>query len=258
MSNTTDSQSLAIIVRELRRFNPDTEPSADQLDQRITSARSIIRFVDQTSLLRSTTYVQDQVLIISLLQDLAYHDPDSGAIFDIAQWCVRHWLRLLQQYPEDVGVLQGLGQSWLLRSQSSLARIQREEESPSSDSYCSQARSTYNDSWDEAAEITRANAEANSWRHMANYVEARGTLVPATEYLTRAVNVAERNGVLRGQLLALAAEAYMSLGNVAYAPANEQYFRKALAYLRRASQIPGYTLSPYLRRYLEDYGRLPD
>ena len=107
MSNTTDSQSLAIIVGELRRFNPDTEPSADQLDQQITLARSIIRFVDQTSLLQRTTHVQDQVLTISLLQDLAYHDPDSGAILDIAQWCVRHWLRLLQQYPEDVGVLQG-------------------------------------------------------------------------------------------------------------------------------------------------------
>ncbi|ERF72206.1 hypothetical protein EPUS_02093 [Endocarpon pusillum Z07020] len=239
MSNTTDSQSLAIIVRELRRFNPDTEPSADQLDQQITLARSIIRHVDQTSILQRATYVQDQVLIISLLQDLAYHDPDSGGIFDIAQWCVRHWLRLLQEYPEDVGVLQGLGQSWLLRSQNSLARIQREEGSPSSGSYYSQARSTYNGSWDEAAEIARATAEANSWRHTANYVEARGTLVPATEYLTRAVNVAERNGVLRGQLLALAAEAYMSIGNVSYAPGNEQYFRQALAYLRRASQIQG-------------------
>ena len=106
MSNTTDSQSLAIIVRELRRFNPDTEPSADQLDQQITLARSIIRFLDQTSLLQRTD-AQDQVLIVSLLQDLAYHDPDSGAIFDIAQWCGRHWLSLLQQYPEDVGVLQG-------------------------------------------------------------------------------------------------------------------------------------------------------
>lgn len=107
MSNTTDSQNLAIIVRELRRFNPDTEPSSHQLDQQMTLARSIIRFLDQTSLLQRTTHVQDQVLIISLLQDLAYHDPDSGAIFDIAQWCVRHWLRLLQQYPEDIGVLQG-------------------------------------------------------------------------------------------------------------------------------------------------------
>jgi hypothetical protein len=47
---------------------------------------------------------------------------------------------------------------------------------------------------------------------------------------------------------AQAAEAYMSLGNVSYTPSNEQYFRQALMYLHRASQIHGYTLSPYLRR----------
>lgn len=97
----------------------------------------------------------------------------------------------------------GLGQGWLLRSQNSLANIQREEGSPSSGSCCSQTRSTYNSFRNEAAEIERANAEANSWRHTSNYVEARGTLVPATEYLTRAVNIAERDGVLWGQLLSL-------------------------------------------------------
>jgi hypothetical protein len=40
----------------------------------------------------------------------------------------------------------------------------------------------------------------------------------------------------------------MSLGNVSYSPANERLFRQALIYLRRASQIPGYSLTPYLQR----------
>jgi hypothetical protein len=70
-----------------------------------------------------------------------------------------------------------------------------------------------------------------------------------------------------------AAEAYMSLGNVSYSSVNERYFRQALLYLRRATQISGYTLSPYLQQfvplsliykysqshsYLDDYGRLID
>ena len=42
----------------------------------------------------------------------------------------------------------------------------------------------------------------------------------------------------------------MSLGNVSYQPANEQQFRHALIYLHRASQIPGYSLSPYLQRWV--------
>jgi hypothetical protein len=40
----------------------------------------------------------------------------------------------------------------------------------------------------------------------------------------------------------------MSLGNVSYSHHNEQYFHRAIRYLRRASQIPDYHLSPYLQR----------
>jgi hypothetical protein len=69
-----------------------------------------------------------------------------------------------------------------------------------------------------------------------------------------------------------AAEANMSLGNVSYSHQNEQFFQRAVRFLRRASQIPGFRLSPYLQRYkilpreerdfadhgsyLDDYGRL--
>jgi hypothetical protein len=89
----------------------------------------------------------------------------------------------------------GLGQGWLLRSQTSLARIQCDEGSPSSGSSGGQAQ--------EAAEFARAAADANARRHTSNYVEARGTLIPATEYLTRAIHAAERQGILRGRLLSL-------------------------------------------------------
>lgn len=42
----------------------------------------------------------------------------------------------------------------------------------------------------------------------------------------------------------------MSLGNVSYSSVNEQYFRQALTYLRNASEIGDYTLSPYLQKYV--------
>ena len=49
----------------------------------------------------------------------------------------------------------------------------------------------------------------------------------------------------------------MSLGNVSYSHHNEQYFQQAVRYLRTASSIEGFQLSPYLRRYaliLPQYG----
>ena len=47
-----------------------------------------------------------------------------------------------------------------------------------------------------------------------------------------------------------AAEAYISLGNVSSDRINEQYFRQALYYLRRANEIPGYTLCTALQQYV--------
>jgi hypothetical protein len=107
MSNNMDIQHLATIMRELRRLGPDSTSSGYQLDQQVALARSIIEYLDQTFLLQRVARLDDQVLIVSQLQDFAYYDADSGGIRDIANWCVRQWLRLLQQYIEDVGVLQG-------------------------------------------------------------------------------------------------------------------------------------------------------
>jgi hypothetical protein len=108
MSNIMDSQLLAAIIRELRHFGHDLRPRSEQFERQVALARSIIRSLDQTALLQRATRVDDQVFIISQLQDFAYYDADSGAIRDIAEWCVRQWLRLLQQNPEGVAILQGL------------------------------------------------------------------------------------------------------------------------------------------------------
>ncbi|KAK5243126.1 hypothetical protein LTR16_008094, partial [Cryomyces antarcticus] len=53
--------------------------------------------------------------------------------------------------------------------------------------------------------------------------------------------------MLTGDLLATTAEAYMSLGNVSYTRINEQYFHQAISYLRMATNVPGYSLSPHLQ-----------
>lgn len=111
----------------------------------------------------------------------------------------------------------------------------------------------------------RAAAEAEARLHTADYVEARGILLPATEYMAEAVEAATAQGVISGDLLATvslihsrshsmltilsqAAEAYMSLGNVSYPRTNTRYFREALLYLRRAAELPGYRLPAWLQQ----------
>jgi hypothetical protein len=54
---------------------------------------------------------------------------------------------------------------------------------------------------EEARDAERATAEADARAHTADYVEARGMLIPAVDYFSRAVEVAERVGELTGELL---------------------------------------------------------
>ena len=52
----------------------------------------------------------------------------------------------------------------------------------------------------------RAFAEAEQRLHTADYVEARGILLPATEYLQRAVDAARSQGNVTGFLLSTVRE----------------------------------------------------
>lgn len=99
-----------------------------------------------------------------------------------------------------------MGRAWLSRAQPALARIHREEGSSSSGRSSGRPGTgngpAYTSS-DEARDAARAAAEADAQLHTADYVEARGILLPSTEYFTRAIAVADRGGTVTGRLLAL-------------------------------------------------------
>jgi len=48
---------------------------------------------------------QWQLPVISVFQRVAYADADNGAVFDVAAWCLRQSLTLLQIYPDDPEIL---------------------------------------------------------------------------------------------------------------------------------------------------------
>ena len=56
---------------------------------------------------------------------------------------------------------------------------------------------------EDARESARAVIEADARAGTADYVEARGTLLPSTEYFQRAVSAAERRDSVTGELLSL-------------------------------------------------------
>jgi hypothetical protein len=102
---------------------------------------------------------------------------------------------------------------------------------------------------------------------MADYVEARGILLPAIEYLSRAVDNAHAQENVTGTLLATvyitswwwrdlaltssqAAEAYMSIGNVTSSRMNDRYYRQAMIYLREAAEMTEYSLPTHLAQWV--------
>ena len=150
-------------------------------------ARTIIAQLDSTTFMQEPTRTSEQVTIVAGLQILAFKDVDNGSVLDIASWCSRQWLVVVQRDPQNVSALRGLGQMWLSRAQPALARI-----------HASQGRSSSgggNSSRSESA------AEAERRVGTADYVEARGFLQPATEYLERAVAAASNQDAISGDLL---------------------------------------------------------
>ncbi|RMZ86918.1 hypothetical protein DV736_g5856, partial [Chaetothyriales sp. CBS 134916] len=255
-----EEQRVAEIIARLRSAHAEGSQAQGSISSRLSTARAMIAFLDSSNFIDWPDRYDDQVFVISELQNLAYHEADRGGDIEIGQWCIRQYLHLLAQSREDnVEVLTGLGQAWLLRAQSTLARIGRNDGSSSGASSTRPSSSTGRVSFtssDDARETARATAEADALAGTPDYVEARGMLLPAAEYFQRAITAAESLHRLDGALLSLAAEAHISLGSVSPSHHNEQYFNQAISYLQTASQITGFHLSPFLQHYLDDFGRL--
>ncbi|KIW76659.1 hypothetical protein Z517_09103 [Fonsecaea pedrosoi CBS 271.37] len=202
--NLIEEAQIEGAIREVRRI-ADTNPSApESWEQRLHIARTAIATLDATGFVQMPNRNTDRTFVIATLQSLAYHDAEGVGVTDIAEWCMNQWLLLLQRNTEDLSALRGLGQAWLARSQSVLARIHRTEGSSSSGSsgrpQSLSERLSYSTA-EESRDAERATAEADARAHTADYVEARGMLIPAVDYFSRAVNVAERDGEPTGELL---------------------------------------------------------
>lgn len=96
---------LSIARADLRRICDLLDQSSANFEQYASAARSIIRELARSEMLHAPLSHQEQAWFISKLQQVAYHDPDSGGVQDIAEWCVGQWLRILQNDSENLDAL---------------------------------------------------------------------------------------------------------------------------------------------------------
>lgn len=167
----------------------------------VNLARSVITHLDATSFIQQESRTTEQIWMITGLQRFAEADIDNGGVPDVASWCARQWMTIYQREPHNIPALRGIGQSWLSRAQPILARIHRVDGSSSSSGGSSQPSALSQRSSDEERQAAAATVEAERRAGTEDYVEARGILQPATEYLERAVAAATAQGVLSGDLL---------------------------------------------------------
>ncbi|MCJ1389272.1 hypothetical protein MMC18_002128 [Xylographa bjoerkii] len=236
---------IAALEMDLRE-NPNMSVSSPQKWLScLQFARSTITTVDGMPQLRNQLGSGPWTRLIRALQTLAYQDPDTGGEVDIALWCERQWATEVQRQPNNIAALQGLGHAWLLKSQKILARIYREEGSPSSSSSTtSMPRNRMRNHEQNTRDSSRINSQ--------DYVEARDTLLPSLEAFDRALDVANAQGGASGDLLTLSAESFINFGNVSHPQRNEPYYQKALRLLRVASEIEGYQIEVHLQQFLDE------
>jgi hypothetical protein len=188
----------------------------------LESSRSAMATLDRDNYFHKPDRLAEQAWIIKGLQDYAYHDADTGCIYDIAEFCRVSWLRILQNHPDDEVVLAGkcasmypafnkvtyslgLGHNWLQRACSIIARIDQKE-----------GGGTSSESSSQGPDIEHLpSSPANDYlpvmsplQHDARwdeplYVEARGYLQPAVDFFSRAVRSADAHGGATGDLLVM-------------------------------------------------------
>ncbi|KAL6168314.1 hypothetical protein ACJQWK_05965 [Exserohilum turcicum] len=205
-----DPQTLHTLMTTVQSVEASLDTAPDSWPQHLEAIRSITAVFEITDTRPDDARRRWQLPLIRLAQRVAFADADHGPTTDMADWCLRQLLTLLPVYPNNVEIL---------ACQLHHAQLA-------------------------ASPLFEAQERLNG----AHYVEARALLLPAIDYLERAVGAAKAQGSLNRALLSLAAEAFMSLGNVTSPRVHTRYFRHAMAHLRSATDLDGYALPVHLQQ----------
>lgn len=195
----SEQQRVDFCKTSLARIEASLRDAPESWRSQITFGMTIIETLETTTFMQQARRTAEQIRMIEGLQQLTLHDPRSSNVSEILSWCSRQWLAIHERDPQSIEALAGIAQIWLSRAQPLLARIHRAENSSSSSD-----ESSHNNGGGTPASTSMAMAQdedAERRAGTADYVEVRGYLQPATEYLDRAVDAATAQRRLTGDLL---------------------------------------------------------
>ena len=202
MQVISEEQRIAVCKTSIDQIYTMLRTSPQTWRNYLTLARSVIAHIDNTSFMQQPRRTAEQSWLIGGLQRLALIDNGNAEVPDISNWCTRQWAMVLQREPQNVEALRGLGSAWHSRAQPALLRIHYVDGSSSSSGGSSQWCAPSINSIDDERQAALAVREAERRSGTEDYVEAKGFLQPATEYLERAIAAATAQRVLSGDLLA--------------------------------------------------------
>ena len=187
-------QSLNQHVEHVRRMSIEVAQGTSTWSRHTAAAVDAVTFFTLHPAFETALSRSDRIEVTRTLQQVAYHKSSGEPISLVADWCASEWLRLCEEQSDDIDALYGLALSWLHRSQAvlykiyELARRSSSSSSASIRSYDRERRSLDNNS---ITHSLSGNSEDNEAKvNSADYVEARTSLQPATEYFDRAINAA--------------------------------------------------------------------
>lgn len=102
-SSENANQVTENLLRDLNMASAESSNSQTNVER----ARQLMTVSDATNLMDDRNSLERQISVVQTLQNLAYYDADTGGISDMADWCLRSWLRILAHHPQEVRVLSG-------------------------------------------------------------------------------------------------------------------------------------------------------
>ncbi|KAI5818749.1 hypothetical protein BZA77DRAFT_364042 [Pyronema omphalodes] len=225
MDYKTSSAYISAAQEGLTRVHKSLRSAPSHWRACTEAVQTSINYIDRSQIMYDPRRVEERIWFLNEVHLFAYMDPDSGGIREITEWCEYEWNRILVDDPRNVTAMTGLGNAWLAKSQFLLAKIHREE-----------GAHGYID--DASAERRLQNPD---------YVEVRGLMQAASDFFTKAIDNARRQGSLTGALLERKAESSISLGNISPMKSGRKYFTEAVRTLQEAVDI-GHMLPKHLQQ----------
>ena len=88
-----------------KTINSTLDIAPDSWKDHLQTIRDIIAGLECSDANPDEARMLWQLPLITVFQRVAYSDADSGGVSDIANWCLKQAVTLLQVYPEDIDLL---------------------------------------------------------------------------------------------------------------------------------------------------------